>query len=126
MSVAFHADLLVAAHTAVLGEIDGAGATAYVAIYDSADTLLSTLPLDYPSGTVNATTGQLTITFGARDESAAASGTADYATICDAADKVLITLSCAAGTAAVADTCVLSTLSIVAGAPVEGVSLTIG
>ena len=126
MSVTFHADLLVAAHTAVLGEIDAEGAAAYVAIYNISNTLLSTLPLDYPSGTVSGTTGQLTCTFGARDEAAAASGTASYATVCDAADKVLITLSCAAGTAAVADTCVLSTLSIVSGAPVEGVSLTIG
>ena len=56
----------------------------------------------------------------------AATGTADHADICDAAAKILIVLSCAAGVTPVADTCILTTLSIVAGAPVEGVSLTIG
>ena len=126
MSLTIHADVLVAAHTAVLGEIDAEGATAYVAIYDVGNVLLSTLPLDYPSGTVNGTTGTLTLTWGARDEAAAASGTANYATVCDAADKALLTLSCATGTVAVADTCVLGSLTVVAGSPVEGISLTIG
>lgn len=126
MSVSFHADILVAAHTAVLGEIDGAGATAYVEIRDISNVLLSTLPLDFPAGTVNAGTGQLTCLFGAPDLAAEATGTADHVDVCDAAAKVLIALSCAAGVTPVADTCVLTTLSIVAGAPVEGVSLTIG
>ena len=126
MSVSFHADLLVAAHTAVLGEIDGAGATAYVEIRDVSDVLLSTLPLDFPAGTVDAGTGQLTCVFGLPDLEAAATGTADHADICDAAAKILITLSCEAGVTPVADACVLTTLSIVQGAPVEGVSLTIG
>lgn len=126
MSVTIHVDVLTAAHTAVLGEIDAAGATAYVDIRDSGNVLLSTLPLNFPAGTVDPLTGQLTMTWGPRDEAAAATGTADHAEICDAAAKVLFTLSCAEGVAPVADTCVLSTLSIVQDAPVEGVSITIG
>lgn len=126
MSVTWAGSVLVAAHTAVLGEIDGEGATAYVDIYDSGDVLLSTLPLDFPSGTVNGTTGQLTMAFGARDEEAAASGTASYATLCDAADAVLATITCAEGSTPVSNTCVLTSLAIVAGSPVEGVSFTIG
>jgi len=126
MSVTIHVDVLVAAHTAVLGEIDSEGATAYINIRDSGDVLLSTLPLTYPAGTVSGTTGKLTLGFGARDEEAAASGTASYAELCDHAAKVLMELSCAAGSAPAADTCVLSSLSIIAGAPVEGVSATIG
>lgn len=120
------AALLVSVHTAVKDEIDGGGAAGYIDIYDSSDTLLSTLPLDYPCGTVNGTTGQLTIDFGARDDEAAATGTADYGVVKDSAGTTLITLDCAEGTSAVADTLVLSSLSIVAGAPVEGVSFTIG
>ncbi len=126
MSVTIHVDVLTAAHTAVLGEIDGAGATAYVNVRDSGDVLLSTLPLDFPAGTVDPLTGQLAMVWGARDDAAAATGSADHAEICDAAAKVLFVLSCSEGVAPVADTCVLSTLSIVAGAPVEGVSITIG
>lgn len=126
MSVSFNPELLVAAHTAVLGELDIGGATAYVEIRDISNVLLSTLPLDFPSGTVDAGTGQLTCVFGLPDLSADATGTADHADICDANARVLITLSCAAGVTPVADTCVLTTLSIVQGAPVEGVSLTIG
>ena len=107
-------------------EIDAEGALAYVNIRDSDDVLLSTLPLTFPAGDVSAITGQLTLDFGARDDEAEETGTADYAELCDAADKVLITMPCAEGSSPVADTCVLSSLSIVQGAPVEGVSFTIG
>ena len=126
MSVEIHVDVLTAAHTAVLGEIDAEGATAYVEILNSADTLLSTLPLTFPSGAVDPLTGTLTCGFDARDEAAAASGTAHHADVCDAAGKVCLKMTCSAGSGPVSNTCVLTSLAIIAGAPVEGVSLTIG
>jgi hypothetical protein len=120
-------DVKVAVQTAVKDEIDAGAAAAHVDIYDSGDVLLSTLPLAYPCGTVNGTTGQLTISFGARDEAAAATGTASYGQLVDADDRVLEdNIPCQAGTSPVSGKLVLSSLSIVSGSPVEGVSFTIG
>jgi hypothetical protein len=126
MSVTIHVDVRTAAHIAVLGEIDAEGATAYVEIRDSSDTVLCTLPLTYPSGSVDPANARLTCGFDGRDESAAASGAAHLAYVCDANGKELIKMTCSAGSGPVSNTCVLTSLAIIAGAPVEGVSLTIG
>jgi len=123
----WHADAYIAIHTALLDEIDAAGATCYVEICDSSDVVLSTLPLDYPAGAVNGTTGQLVMAFGARDEEAANGGTASYGRLKDHADKIwLDEVPCSAGSTPVANTLVLTSLTVVAGAPVEGISFTIG
>lgn len=127
MAIILSPTLLIAVHTAGKTTIDAGGAAGKLEIYSAAGTRLSTLPLSYPCGTVSGTTGQLTITFGARDEQAEASGTAAYAKVLTSASLVLIdNIPCAAGTSAVADTCVLTSLTITQGAPVEGVSFTIG
>lgn len=116
----------IAVHTAIKNLIDADASPGYVEIKDASDDVLSTLPLDYPCGTVSGTTGQLVIDIGARDEEAALGGTAATADICDGAGTVVFTLDCSAGTAPVADTAILTSLTIVAGAPVEINSLTIG
>lgn len=124
--LSLHVDMKIAVHTAARDEIDAAGASGYVDIVDSEAVVLATIPLTYPCGTVSGTTGQLTITPSGSDEAAANGGVADHADICDKDGKKLLVLSCSAGATPIADTCVLDSLTIVEGAPVEATSITIG
>lgn len=121
----YSAAALVAAHTSFKDLID-AGTAGSVKIRDASDVLLAVCPLNDPCGTVNGTTGRLTFSFNGRDESADASGTAAYAQFCDSAGVVHLSLPAQAGTVAVSGKIVLNTLSIVAAAPVEILSATIG
>jgi hypothetical protein len=117
---------LVAAHTAFKDLIDAGVAGGSIKIRDAADVLLATIPLTDPCGTVNGTTGQLTITPAGRDESADASGTAAYGEFCDSTGAVYLSLPAQAGSSAVLGKLVINTLSIVAGGPVEVLSATVG
>lgn len=122
----YSAAALVAAHTSFRDLIDTGAGTGSIKIRNSADVLLAVCPLLDPCGTVNGGTGQLTFSIGARDEEAAATGTAAYAEFCDVAGAVHLSLPAQAGTVAVSGKIVLNTLSIVLGAPVEVLSATIG
>jgi hypothetical protein len=116
----------VAAHTALLALIDtGAGAGSIV-VLDDADVTLAVATLTDPAGTVNGTTGQLTLTAAAGEDSAPAAGIAAYAEVRDVAGTVQLALPCQAGTAPVSGKCVLSTLTIGLGDAVDVVSITIG
>jgi len=84
------------------------------------------VPMVYPCGTVNGTTGQLVLAIAGPDSSADASGTAAYAEVCNSAGTVHLALPVQTGAAAVAGYMVLNTLSIVASAPVEVVSAVVG
>ena len=117
---------LVAAHTALRDLVDAGTAGGSIKIRDAADVLLATIPLSDPCGTVNGTTGQLTFSIAGRDESADATGTAAYAEICDSNGVAYLSLPAQQGTAAVSGKVVLNTLSIVAGGPVEMLSLVVG
>jgi len=121
----FSAESLIAAHTALLNLID-TGTAGSIKIRDNSDVLLAQITLDDPAGTVNGTTGQLTITMDGRDESANASGTAAYAEICESDGTVHLSLPAQAGGAAVSGKVVLNTLTIVSGLPVEILTVTIG
>jgi hypothetical protein len=122
----YSASALVAAHTSFRDLIDGGAGAGFIRIRDSADVLLAQVPLTDPCGTVNGTTGQLTLTMAGRDESADASGTAAYGEICDSTGAVLLALPAQAGAAPVAGQLVLNSLTIVLGGPVEVLSATIG
>ena len=122
----YSAAALVAAHTAFKDLIDAGIAGGSIKIRDAADVLLATVPLTDPCGTVNPTTGQLTITMAGRDESADATGTAAYGEFCDSAGLVHLSLPAQAGSAAVSGKIVINSLSIVAGGPVEVLSATVG
>lgn len=125
-SATYSAAALIAANTSFLGLIDAETGAGSIAIRDNADVLLAEIALTDPAGTVNGTTGQLTLTPDGREESAPASGTAAYAEIRDGDDAVLLSMPCAAGTSAVSGQCVLTTLSIVIGAPAEVLTAVIG
>jgi hypothetical protein len=116
----------IAAHTALLTLIDTGAGSGSVKIRDSADVLLAEVALTDPAGTVNGTTGQLTITPDGREESAPASGAAAYAELCAVNGDVVLALPTESGTVAVANKCVINDLNIVAGLPVELISLVIG
>lgn len=122
----YSAAALMAAHTSFKNLIDAGTTGGFIKIRDAADVLLATIPLTDPCGTVNATTGQLTITMAGRDESADATGTAAYGEFCDSDGLVHLSLPAQAGSAAVSGKIVINSLSIVAGGPVEVLSATVG
>ena len=122
----YSAAALVAAHTAFKDLIDAGSGAGSIKIRDAADVLLAQIPLTDPCGSVNGTTGQLTVTPSARDESADATGTAAYGEFCDSAGLVHLSLPAQAGSAAVSGKLVINSLSILAAGPVEVLSAIIG
>lgn len=125
-SATYSAAALVAAHTALRDLIDSGSGAGFARIRSSADVLLAQVPLSDPCGTVNGTTGRLTLSIAGVDTGADATGTAAYGEICDSDGNVHLALPAAAGTSAVAGQIVLNTLSIVLGVPVAISSATIG
>lgn len=117
---------IIAAHTALLGLLDSDTNPAYVTVHDSTDTLLATITLQDPCGTVNPTTGALTLHPDGREESAPASGDASYITVRDGAGSAHRSLPCQVGTSGVVGKCVLNSVAILAGTPVELVSVVVG
>lgn len=122
----YSAAALVAANTSFRDLIDAGAAGGAIKIRDAADVLLATIPLTDPCGTVNGTTGKLTITPSGRDESADAGGTAAYGEFCDSNGLVHLSLPVQVGSSAVSGKLVLNTMTIVAGGPVEVISATVG
>jgi len=115
----------IAAHTSFRDLIDTGAGVGSIKIRDASDVLLATHPLLDPCGTVNGTTGQLTLSLGTAP-TAVASGTAAYGEICDVAGAVQLSLPSQQGGSAVSGKLVLNTLTIVSGAPVEILTATIG
>lgn len=125
-SYTYSAAALVAAHTSFRDLIDSGSGAGFIRIRTSADLLLGQIPLTDPCGTVNGTTGQLTLTASGTDPSADQNGTAAYGEICDSDGDVHLALPAEAGTSPVSGKIVLNSLSITAGNPIELVSATIG
>lgn len=118
---------LVAAHTAFRDLLDShATLPGLIKVRDAADVLLGTITLADPCGSVDGGTGQLTLAIAAREEAADAAGTAAYGELCDGDGDVHLALPCQAGTEPVSGKLVLTTLTVVAGAPIEIDSATIG
>lgn len=122
----YAAAALVAAQTSFRDLLDSGSGAGFVRVRDAADVLLAQIPMNDPCGTVNGTTGQLTITFSGPDTSADASGTAAYGELCNSSGTVYLSLPTQAGSSAVSGKLVLNTLTIVTGGPVEIVNATIG
>lgn len=116
----------VAAHTALRDLIDAGSSAGYIAVRGDALQLLAMIPLADPCGTVNGTTGQLTLSIAGSDTSADATGTAAYADVCDSTGAVHLSLPAQAGTTWVAGKIVLNSLSIVTGTEVSILSAVIG
>ena len=116
----------VAAHTSFRDLVDSGSGAGFVRIRDAADVLLATIPLSDPCGSVNGTTGQLTLSIAGPDTSADTNGTAAYGEICNSSGTVYLSLPTQAGSTAVSGKLVLNTLSIVSGTTVTLLSATIG
>ena len=114
-----------AANDALVVLIDAGASNGNIKIYDDADVLLATIPLDDPCGTVSAVTGVLTLAIGG-DETDATAGTAEYATVSDSDGTVHITMPVAEGASPAAGYLVINSLSILAGATVTVSSATVG
>lgn len=125
-SATYSAGAKVAANTAFRDLLDSGSGAGLIKIRDAADVLLGTCTMDDPCGTVNGTTGQLTLDPVTGDSSADANGTAAYVELCDSDGDVHLSLPAQAGSVAVSGKAVLNTLSIVAGGPIEVLSVTIG
>lgn len=126
MTYQYSAAALIAAHTAFRTLVDGETGAVTLKVRDVADVLLATITLQDPSMSINGTTGQITLLIAAREESAPASGTADYAELCDGIGGVHLTIDCVAGTVAVPGYVVMNSLNVIAGGPVEVLLATIG
>lgn len=116
----------VAAHTALLAEmLDDTSAEPKLKLYDGDDVQLAEFVIDDAGSSVNGATGDITILIATQEDAALASGTASYLDFCDGDDTVHYRLSCQQGTEAVAGKCVMNSLSIISGAPVDILSCTI-
>lgn len=138
MPYRYSIDAIEAAHLALLALIDAGATPGKVKAYTGSQpatvetaatgTLLGTVTLADPAGTVSGTTGALTIDVpgSTRDESADASGDIGYVRVTDGDDVGILDLPVQAGTSPVSGYAVFNTLTVVAGGPIELVSLVIG
>lgn len=122
----FSAAAKVAAQTSLKDLIDAGSAGGKLKIRDSSDVLLWTGTLADPCGSVNGTTGQLTITLPTSTVNASATGTAAYGEITDSNDTVIWAAPTQAGSSPVSGKVIINTLSLVSGSPATVVSITFG
>lgn len=118
----YSAAVKIAANTALRDLLDS-GSAALLRIRDASDALLVQFTLSDPCGTVNGTTGVLTITAPSATTVSTA-GTAAYAELCSSDGTVRLSLPAQAGTTGVAGKIVLNTLAL-AAAPLNITSIVI-
>jgi hypothetical protein len=121
----YSAQVLIDAQTSFLDRVDIDASPASIKLYSEADVLLSEIPLNDPSGTVDGA-GQLTMTASGPDTSADDTDECTYGDICDGAGVVALSLPAQAGSSAVSGVIVLNTVSIVSGSEITLTSCTIG
>lgn len=122
-SATFAASVKVAAQNSLLALIDAGSGPGKFKLRDASDVLLWSTSLTDPAGTVNGTTGVLTITFASGTVNAVANGTVAYGEVTNDADAVLWSAPAQAGSTAVAGKVVVNTLSAVSGSPLNPLSL---
>ncbi|WP_252178354.1 hypothetical protein [Endozoicomonas sp. 4G] len=125
MATEYSLALVSAGYTAALGVITAGAGASTIGIFSAADVLLASATIDDAASAVSGTTGDITIAIAAQEDSSPAGGTASYAQIIDGDGDPHIQVPCVQGTEAVAGFCVLNTLVIIAGAPLEILSVVI-
>lgn len=106
--------------------LDAEAAAANITIHKADDTLLGTIVLDDPCGTVSGVTGQLTFVIDVDEDAAPAGGEASYARFNDGNGVECLRMDCQAGLSPVSGFFVITSLTIVQGAPIAVISATIG
>ncbi|UOF79459.1 hypothetical protein [Caudoviricetes sp.] len=122
----WEAQVKIDCHTALLALIDSGSGPGTIKTYSAADVLLCTHTLTDPGGTVNGTTGQLTLTPATDTVNASADGTAAYCTICNSAGTVRGAIPAQQGSVPVSGKAVFNSLVLVSGQPVQALSILIG
>ena len=125
MATSYSLNAWIAGYTALLGEITSGSGDPTVSIFSAADVLLAEATIDTATSEVNGTTGDITIEIDVQEAAAPAGGTASYAQIINGDAEPTVQVPCQAGSSPVAGYCVLNTLTIVSGAPVEILSVSI-
>ncbi len=125
-SATYSAQAKIDAHNALLLLLAAGAGTKRLEVLSAADTVLVTFELDDPVGTVNGTTGQLTLSFVATTVNGTTTGAAAWARLVNGSDVTHLSMPCAEGTVAVSGFAVLNQLSIVGGQPVTLLGATIG
>lgn len=125
-SYTYSEDAVIAANTSFLALLDAGSGAAKIRLRDDSDNLLSEVPLTDPAGTVNGTTGQLTLTPSGPDPSAALGGVCTYGEICDSDNNVKLALPAQQGPSAVSGVIVVDSTTIVQGAEVNVLTCLIG
>lgn len=124
--ITFSTACLVAIQAALLSQIDAAGGAASLKFFSAQDDLLGAVPLTDPAGAVDANNGKLTLTPATGVNTWSASGTVAYASIVTGAGAAVVSLPVVAGVTQVANKCVISSLSAIAGAEIRVALLTFG
>jgi hypothetical protein len=124
-SVTYAASIIVSAHTAVLNAIDAGSSVGKFRFYDDTDNLLGEVLLDDPAGTVNGTTGTLTLSIDV-PQTVSDDGTCTYADITDSDNNVIVSIPVEEGDTAVSGKIVVNTVSFVTGASLDVLSASIG
>jgi hypothetical protein len=124
-SVTYSASIIVSAHTAVLNAIDAGSSVGKFRFYDDADNLLGEVLLDDPAGTVNGTTGTLTLSIDV-PQTVTDDGTCTYADITDSDNNVIVSIPVEEGDTAVSGKIVVNTVAFVTGASLDVLSASIG
>ena len=119
MADGYSAAAWIAAHTALLTLIEDGASDSKIKLYDGSDVLLGEFVIDDATSDVSGTTGDITIAISTQEDAAIAGGTASYITICDGDGDVVYKMSCQQGTEAVAGKCVMNSLTIIQGAPID-------
>lgn len=122
--ITFSADALKAANDELLTLLDAGSSNAKIRLFSNDDVLIAEIPLDDPAGTVNATTGVLTLDVDGTDV-ALVSAVCAYAEITDSDDTAHVTLPVKQGIAASPGFIVLNTTTIIEGVTVSVTSATI-
>lgn len=112
------------ANATLLTLLGAASGPAKITIHSNTDALLGTVALNDPAGTINVSTGELTLS-APGNGSVSAGGTASYASLRDGNDVVYRSLPCAQGSSPVSGYCVVSSLALVLSEPLQLVSFSI-
>lgn len=123
-AITFSAAAKIAANTELLTLLDAGSSNALVKLYNNDDQLIAEIPLDDPAGTVNGTTGILTLDIDGTD-TALISAVCAYAKITDSDGTAHVTIPVKEGNAPESGYLVLNETTVIAGVTVTLVSAVI-